>query len=50
VPYNAKAHTNLSNPGDLLITYNVISLNFFKDIKKYGHHYHPRFIRVKLQQ
>jgi hypothetical protein len=50
VPYNAKAHTNLSDPGDLLITYNVISLNFFKDIKKYGHHYHPRFIRVKLQQ
>ena len=50
IPYNAKAHTNLSNPGELLISYNVISLDFFKDIKKYGHHYHPRFIRVKLQQ
>lgn len=50
VPYNAKVHTNLSNPGELLITYNVISLDFFNDIKRWGHHYHPRFIRVKLEQ
>ncbi len=50
IPYNAKAHTNLSNPGELLISYNVISMDFFNDIKKFGHHYHPRFIRVKLQQ
>ncbi len=50
VPYNAKVHTNLSNPGELLITYNVISLDFFNDIKRWGHHYRPRFIRVKLQQ
>jgi len=50
VPYNAKAHTNLSNPNELLISYNVISLDFFNDIKRLGHHYHPRFIRVKLQQ
>ena len=50
VPYNAKAHTNLSDPNELLITYNVISLDFFNDIKRWGHHYHPRFIRVKLLQ
>jgi len=50
IPYNAKAHTNLSYPGELLISYNVISLDFFNDIKKYAHHYHPRFIRVKLEQ
>jgi hypothetical protein len=50
VPYNAKVHTNLSNPGELLISYNVISLDFFNDIKRWGHHYHPRFIRVKLEQ
>jgi hypothetical protein len=50
VPYNAKVHTNLSNPGELLISYNVISLDFFNDIKRWGHHYRPRFIRVKLQQ
>jgi len=50
IPYNAKVHTNLSKPDELLISYNVISLDFFNDIKKMGHHYHPRFIRVKLQQ
>ena len=50
IPYNAKAHTNLSNPNELLISYNVISLDFFNDIKRWGHHYRPRFIRVKLQQ
>lgn len=50
VPYNAKVHTNLSDPGELLISYNVISLDFFNDIKRWGHHYRPRFIRVKLQQ
>jgi len=50
VPYNAKVHTNLSEPDELLISYNVISIDFFNDIKKLGHHYHPRFIKVKLQQ
>ncbi len=47
-PYNAKAHTNLANPNELLITYNVNSFDFWNDIKIYPDLYRPRFIRVKL--
>ena len=47
-PYNAKAHTNLSNPNELLITYNVNSFDFWNDVKIYPDLYRPRFIRVKL--
>jgi hypothetical protein len=49
LPYNAKAHPNLSKPGELLISYNVIGLDFYNDIKKHPQHYRPRFIRLKLQ-
>lgn len=48
-PYNAKAHPVLSNPGELLISYNVNSFDFFNDILDYPHLYRPRFIRMKYE-
>lgn len=48
-PYNAKAHPVLSNPGELLISYNVNSFDFFNDILVYPHLYRPRFIRMKYE-
>ena len=48
-PYNAKVHANLSEPGELLISYNINSFDFFKDILVYPNLYRPRFIKVKLQ-
>jgi hypothetical protein len=45
--YNAKAHPNLSKPGELLISYNTITLDFWNDIQKDAHIYRPRFIRIK---
>lgn len=45
--YNAKAHPNLSKPGELLISYNTITLDFWKDIQKDAHIYRPRFVRLK---
>jgi hypothetical protein len=47
--YNAKAHPTLSEPGELLITYNVNSAEFIKDLNKHPHLYRPRFIRVKFE-
>ncbi len=46
--YNAKAHYNLSKPNELLISYNTITLDFWNDIKKNGHIYLPRFIKLKI--
>lgn len=46
--YNAKAHPQLSKPGELLLSYNVNSFQFEKDLKAYPNFYHPRFITVKL--
>jgi hypothetical protein len=46
LPYNAKAHPNLSKPGELLITYNTITFNFWEDIQENAHIYRPRFIRL----
>ncbi len=46
LPYNAKAHPALSKPGELLISYNTISFDFWNDIKKDAHIYRPRFIRM----
>ena len=46
--YNAKVHTNLSMPNELLISYNVNSFDFWRDILVYPNLYRPRFIRVKL--
>lgn len=50
ITYNAKVHSNLSRPGELLISYNVNSFDFFKDILVYPNLYRPRFIRVKLHE
>ena len=47
--YNAKAHPSLSNPGELLISYNINSTDFINDLKVYPNLYRPRFIRVKFQ-
>ncbi|MHA4811651.1 DUF4185 domain-containing protein [Flavitalea flava] len=47
-PYNAKVHPVLSSPDELLISYNVNSFDFFKDIKRYPNLYRPRFVRVKI--
>ena len=47
--YNAKAHPNLSKPGELLISYNTITADFWNDIQKNAHIYRPRFIRLKYK-
>ncbi len=44
--YNAKAHPALSKPGELLISYNTITLDFWNDIEKDAHIYRPRFIKM----
>ena len=46
LPYNAKAHYHLSKPGELLISYNTITFNFWEDIQKDATIYHPRFVKV----
>ncbi len=46
--YNAKAHPHLSQPGELLISYNVNSFDFFNDLKNEPTLYRPRFIRLQL--
>jgi hypothetical protein len=45
--YNAKAFPHLSNPGELLISYNVNAFNFIEKFHKHPHHLRPRFITVK---
>ncbi len=47
LPYNAKAHYHLSKPGELLVSYNTITIDFWEDIQKDASIYHPRFIKVK---
>jgi hypothetical protein len=49
VVYNAKAHPSLSKPGELLISYNINSVEFNEDLKIHPNLYRPRFIRVKFQ-
>ncbi len=46
LPYNAKAHYHLSEPGRLLVSYNTITLNFWEDIQEDATIYHPRFVWV----
>ncbi len=48
--YNAKAHPALSEPGELLISYNVNSFKFFEVVQKKPTLYRPRFVRVKFSQ
>ncbi|OIQ66120.1 hypothetical protein GALL_523160 [mine drainage metagenome] len=47
--YNAKAHPSLSKPGELLISYNINSTEFIKDLNADPNLYRPRFIRVKFR-
>ena len=47
--YNAKAHPALSKPGELIVSYNVNSTEFIKDLTTDPNLYRPRFIRVKFQ-
>jgi hypothetical protein len=49
ITYNAKAHPNLSSPGELLISYNVNAFDFRNEIEANPNLYRPRFIRLKLQ-
>jgi hypothetical protein len=46
--YNAKAHPALSEPGELLISYNVNTFKFFEVLAKKPNLYRPRFVRVKF--
>ncbi|MCB0551138.1 MAG: DUF4185 domain-containing protein [Phaeodactylibacter sp.] len=46
--YNAKAYPHLSAPGELLVSYNVNSFDFFVDILNDAQFCRPRFIRLKL--
>lgn len=47
--YNAKAHYHLSKPGELLVSYNTITLDFWNDIKKDATIYHPRFVWIRYK-
>lgn len=44
--YNAKAHPAISKPGELLVSFNVNSFDFFKQIQTLPDLYRPRFVRV----
>jgi hypothetical protein len=44
--YNAKAHPVLSRSGELLISYNTITFDFWNDIKKDASIYYPRFFKI----
>ena len=46
--YNAKAHPHLSEPGELLISWNVNTFNFW-DHFAYADIYRPRFIKLVWQ-
>jgi len=47
--YNAKAHPALSQPNELLISYNVNAFNFVNEIGKNPNLYRPRFLRIRYQ-
>lgn len=47
--YNAKAHPSLSQPGELLISYNVNSFAFWNQVRDYPNLYRPRFFKLKYQ-
>ncbi len=49
ITYNAKAHPNLSAPGQLLISYNVNAFDFTNELKASPNLYRPRFIKLKFQ-
>lgn len=45
-PYNSKAYPHLSSSDSILISYNVNSFDFFKDIVNDPNLYRPRFIKL----
>jgi len=47
--YHAKAHPHLSDPGELLISFNVNTAGSFWDHFTYADIYRPRFLRLILQ-
>ncbi len=47
--YNAKAHPAISKPGELLVSYNVNSFDFVRQISKIPDLYRPRFIRITFE-
>ena len=49
ISYNAKTHANFSKSGELLISYNINSFDFFADVEIHPNFYRPRFIRVKIE-
>lgn len=46
--YNAKAHPHLSDPGRLLVSYNVNSYEFMHDLEREPDLYRPRFVWLTL--
>jgi hypothetical protein len=48
--YNAKAHPALSEPGELLLSYNVNTFKFFEVLEKQPNFYRPRFVRIKFSK
>lgn len=47
--YNAKAHPAISKEGELLISYNVNSSDFFNQVLEYPQLYRPRFLKVTFK-
>ena len=47
--YNAKAHPHLSPPGEILVSYNVNSLDFWGEFLRDARIYRPRFLRLPLE-
>ncbi|MEX2569048.1 MAG: DUF4185 domain-containing protein [Cyclobacteriaceae bacterium] len=50
ITYNAKAHSNLSASGEILISYNVNAFDFGSEIQANPNLYRPRFIKLKIEQ
>jgi hypothetical protein len=48
--YNAKAHPALSEPGELLISYNVNTFRFLEVLPQKPNLYRPRFVRIRFNQ
>lgn len=48
--YNAKAHPALSEPGELLISYNVNTFKFLEILPRQPNLYRPRFVRIRFNQ
>jgi len=47
--YNAKGHPAISQPGELIVSYNVNSFAFWEQIESYPNLYRPRFFKIILK-